>query len=309
MYQNSGVCVDAYDVTGQDKNMYYSQIQEIWELDFHGFKIPLFRCNSVDAIKGVVKDKYMFISVDLNHQGYKSEPFVLAKHVAQVFYVPETTNKRFKVVIPEKQWIVRVENPVDEEEFDQFDEIPPFITSMIKPRIPSANKAPYLQNDHNEKVMNFKKPRPHWKVAKWLCKICSMCENLTFIGYLCEICSMCENMAIWCLASISEVCVVSEVLCSVFDGYCTESSNVFSFWWRKRRHTLLTHVSHPKKRETRLYYARLLSQEKETRDMGARLPFRHVQRAAWEASRGAQAAFNLWSLLTSVCLKAGEHEF
>jgi hypothetical protein len=54
MYQNSGVCVDAYDVTGQDKNMYYGQIQEIWELDFHGFKIPLFCCKWVDAIKGIV---------------------------------------------------------------------------------------------------------------------------------------------------------------------------------------------------------------------------------------------------------------
>jgi hypothetical protein len=56
MYQNSGVCVDAYDITGQDKNMYYGQIQEIWELDFHGFKIPLFCCNWVDTIKGVVQD-------------------------------------------------------------------------------------------------------------------------------------------------------------------------------------------------------------------------------------------------------------
>jgi hypothetical protein len=44
-YQNSGVHVDAYDATGQDKNMYYGQIQEIWEFDFHGFKIPLFCCN------------------------------------------------------------------------------------------------------------------------------------------------------------------------------------------------------------------------------------------------------------------------
>jgi hypothetical protein len=26
MYQNSGVRVDAYDATGQDKSMYYSQI-------------------------------------------------------------------------------------------------------------------------------------------------------------------------------------------------------------------------------------------------------------------------------------------
>jgi hypothetical protein len=101
MYQNSGVHVDAYDVTGQDKNMYYGQIQGIWELGFHGFKIPLFRCNWVNAIKGVIQDKYGFISVDLNRQGYKLEPFVLAKHIAQVFYVVDTTNKGLKVVIPE----------------------------------------------------------------------------------------------------------------------------------------------------------------------------------------------------------------
>jgi hypothetical protein len=44
-YQNSGVHVDAYDVMGQDKNMYYDQIQEICELNFHGFKIPFFCCN------------------------------------------------------------------------------------------------------------------------------------------------------------------------------------------------------------------------------------------------------------------------
>jgi hypothetical protein len=139
--------------------MYYSQIQEIWELDFHRFKIPLFHCNWVDAIKSVVKDKYEFISIDLNHQGYKLEPFVLAKHVAQVFYVPDVINKRLKIVIPEKQWIIRVVNAVNEEKFDQFDEIFHFTTLMIKPRILSTNEAPYLHNDHHEKVKNFKKPR------------------------------------------------------------------------------------------------------------------------------------------------------
>jgi hypothetical protein len=166
MYQNDVVRGGAYDVTGQDKNMYYSQIQEIWELDFHGFKIPLFCCNWVDAIKGVVHDKYMFISIDLNHQGYKSEPFMLAKHVAQVFYVPNTTNKRLKVVIPRKRQIIGVENVIDEEEFDQFDEIPPFVTSMIKPTRPYANEDLYFRNDHHEKVKNFKKSRPQRKVAK-----------------------------------------------------------------------------------------------------------------------------------------------
>jgi hypothetical protein len=108
----------------------------------------------------------MFISIDLNHQGYKLESFVLAKHVAQVFYIPDTTNTRLKMIIPGKRRIVRVENAVDEEEFDQFDEIPPFTTSMIKPRIPSTNKAPYLCNDHHEKVKNFINPRPQQKVVK-----------------------------------------------------------------------------------------------------------------------------------------------
>jgi hypothetical protein len=106
------------------------------------------------------------------------EPFVVAKHIAQVFYVPDTTNKKLKVVIAGKRRIVRVKNVVDDEEFDQFREIPPFVTSMIKPRIPSANDAPYLHNDHHKKVKNFKKQRPQWKVAKLLCKICSMCENM-----------------------------------------------------------------------------------------------------------------------------------
>jgi hypothetical protein len=81
---------------------------------------------------------------------------MLEKYVAQVFYVLDTTNKRLKVVIPRKQWIIGVENVIDEEEFDQFVEIPHFITSMIKPRIPSANQAPYLCNDHHEKIKNFK---------------------------------------------------------------------------------------------------------------------------------------------------------
>jgi hypothetical protein len=178
---------------------------------------------------------------------------VLAKHVAQVFYVTNTTNKRLKVVIPRKRWIIRVKNVIDDEEFDQFDEIPPFVTWMVKPRIPSAKEAPYLRNDDHEKVKNFKKPRLQWKVAKWLCKICSLCENmvicvknwfylifvwnilnvwkyghlcenLTFIGHWCEICSMCKNIVIWCPGSASEVCVVSEALCSVSDEHYTESS-------------------------------------------------------------------------------------
>jgi hypothetical protein len=71
---------------------------------------------------------------------------VLAKYVAQVFYVSDTTNKKFKVVILEKQRIVGVENGIDEAEFDQFNEISYFVTSMMKPKIPSFNEAFYLHN-------------------------------------------------------------------------------------------------------------------------------------------------------------------
>jgi hypothetical protein len=88
---------------------------------------------------------------------------MLSKHIAQVFYVPYTTNKRLNLVIPRKQQIIRVENVVDGEEFDQFDEIPPFVTSVIKPRIQSTNEAPYLRNDHHEKIKNFKKPSRNGK--------------------------------------------------------------------------------------------------------------------------------------------------
>jgi hypothetical protein len=88
---------------------------------------------------------------------------VLPKHVAQVFYVPYTTNKRLKLVIPRKQQIIGVENVVNGEEFDQFDEIPPFVTSVIKPRIQSTNEGPYLCIDHHGKIKNFKKPSRNGK--------------------------------------------------------------------------------------------------------------------------------------------------
>jgi hypothetical protein len=76
---------------------------------------------------------------------------VSVKYVTQVFYVPDTTNKRLNVIISEKRQIVTVENAIYEEEFDQFVEIHPLITSMIKPTIPSANEAPYLHNYRHER--------------------------------------------------------------------------------------------------------------------------------------------------------------
>jgi len=46
VYQNSAVRVDAFDSKMQ-KIAYYGQIEEIWELLYAGFKVPVFRCRWV----------------------------------------------------------------------------------------------------------------------------------------------------------------------------------------------------------------------------------------------------------------------
>jgi hypothetical protein len=47
--------------------------------------------------------------------------------------------------------IVGIENVVEEEEYNHFDEIPSFDTSS-KPQLLGTNKTPYLQSDHSEKI-------------------------------------------------------------------------------------------------------------------------------------------------------------
>jgi hypothetical protein len=47
--------------------------------------------------------------------------------------------------------IVGVENVVEEEEYNQIDEIPSFDTSH-KPQLLGPNKTPYLRSDHSEKI-------------------------------------------------------------------------------------------------------------------------------------------------------------
>jgi hypothetical protein len=100
VYQNSGVCVwavvddshDDDDDTGIDT--YYGKIEEIWELDYIGLTVALFRCRWVTNGKRVVsKDKYGYVSVDLRVFGCKNEPFVFANDVEQVFYAPDLAKK------------------------------------------------------------------------------------------------------------------------------------------------------------------------------------------------------------------------
>jgi hypothetical protein len=90
----------------------------------------------------VSQDKYDYVSVSLRVFGYKNEPFVFTNGIEQVFYVPNLAKKNWSVVMPETK-TVGIENVVEEEGYNQFDEIPSFDTSY-KPQLLGANKTPYF---------------------------------------------------------------------------------------------------------------------------------------------------------------------
>nr|AAT58820.1 unknown protein [Oryza sativa Japonica Group] len=124
--QNSSVRIDAFqDQVGS--NTYYGRIEEIWELNYVKFKVPLFRCRWVNPRTGVKADKEGFTLVDLSKVGYADEPFVLAKQVEQIFYIKDHSNKKMHIVRDGKRRIVGIDNVVDEEEYNHNLHVRPHI--------------------------------------------------------------------------------------------------------------------------------------------------------------------------------------
>jgi hypothetical protein len=112
VYQNSGVRVQAVvndndDDDDMETDTYYGQIEDIWEVDYVGLKVALFRCRWVtNGKRAVSKDKYDYVSVDLWVFGYKNESFVFANDVEQVFYVPDLAKNNGFVVLPGKKGLL-----------------------------------------------------------------------------------------------------------------------------------------------------------------------------------------------------------
>ena len=167
--QNSGVRFDAATENGQ-KVTYYGYIEEIWELDYGpSFKVPLFRCKWFKLTGGGVKvdQQYGMTMVDFNNLGYLDEPFVLAKDVAQVFYVKDMSSKPRKrkdkktistscddpkrhIVLSGKRNIVGVEDKTDmSEDYNMFAEIPPFKVNTDPSIKLNDEDAPWIR--HNRK--------------------------------------------------------------------------------------------------------------------------------------------------------------
>ena len=149
------------------KDTYYGYIEEIWELDYGPtFKVPLFLCKWVKMTGGVQLDKtYGMTTVDLNNLGYRDEPFVLAKDVAQVFYVKDMCSKprkrknkptnasdepKLHIVLSGKRNIVGVEDKTDmSEDYNMFGEIPPFKVNTDPSIKLNDEDAPWIR--HNRK--------------------------------------------------------------------------------------------------------------------------------------------------------------
>lgn len=102
--QNSGVMVEA------DGKTYYGNLTNIYELDYYGeFKVVLFRCDWVDinSPRGLKVDTNGFTLVNFSrliHTGVllKDDPFVFSSQARQVFFVQDSKDKEWAVVIKTK---------------------------------------------------------------------------------------------------------------------------------------------------------------------------------------------------------------
>ncbi|CAL8174556.1 unnamed protein product [Prunus armeniaca] len=106
--QNSGVYLLAHTMqvaSAKDKNPilsnmgFYGVIQEIWDLDYQKFTIPIFRCDWIDSTSGLVVDELGFTLVDLSKIGHRNDQFVLASQVKQVFFVDDPMHHGWSVVL------------------------------------------------------------------------------------------------------------------------------------------------------------------------------------------------------------------
>ncbi|XP_074301607.1 uncharacterized protein LOC141633009 [Silene latifolia] len=154
--QNSGVTLlassEEYVGKGKDPvditRAYYGKNEDIWELEYVTFSVPLFRCKWVDCDKGVTVDDMGFILVNFNVVGHIHEPFILASQAKQVFYIEDPLDKRSFVVRYGKRHILGVDGVVDEEEYDQLDELPPI--SVKRRSVQDLSDESYLRQDHDE---------------------------------------------------------------------------------------------------------------------------------------------------------------
>ncbi|KAM6586702.1 hypothetical protein CsatA_009307 [Cannabis sativa] len=163
--QNSGIRIVAetmHFASAKDRNpvlgtmTYYGVIEEIWELNYFAFRIPLFKCSWVDNNVGVKTDELGFTLVDLSKRGSKNDPFIMPSQAAQVFYISDPANDKWSIVLstPERRFL---ETEEDEENadlcYDDFIVGQPIHEQLMGiDRNIEEDDAEYIRNDINEGI-------------------------------------------------------------------------------------------------------------------------------------------------------------
>ncbi|XP_056687991.1 uncharacterized protein [Spinacia oleracea] len=163
--QNSGVSLvvssreyasskDRYPVDAELS--YYGRVQDIWERKY-GTKLTvgLFWCKWADNNKRCVKrdDPCGFTHVDLGRLRETEEPFILVSQAKQIFYITDPADKKWSIVVPGKRNILGVGDVEDEDEYDAFDDTPPFTNTETEVTNNVDNDTNYMRSDHTEGIL------------------------------------------------------------------------------------------------------------------------------------------------------------
>lgn len=133
---------------------YFGVIEEIWELDYSKFKVPVFKCKWVNSNNGVQTDEFGYTLVDLDKVGYMDEPFIMAAHARQVFYVKDPSNNRWSVVLQRRSM-----HPSDEIDDSTLD-IDDTTFSTQRPSFTNDNEVDDVyatRYDHHEGILEDNK--------------------------------------------------------------------------------------------------------------------------------------------------------
>ena len=110
-------------VNEADKRVYYGTIEEIWELDYVKVKVALFRCAWI-PLRQVRINEYRKTCVNGTTMAYHADPFILASDATQIFFVEDPLHKNGHLAMLGKRRVLGVDDVADEDEYDEFDELP-----------------------------------------------------------------------------------------------------------------------------------------------------------------------------------------
>jgi len=109
------------------KERFYGRIEEIWELDYYGEKVPMFRVRWAKSVER--EDRYFTTMVIPEaakskaasaNVAAKNEPWVLATKVDQCFFITDPTKPSRVVVRRGKRNIIGMDGVANKQDFDQY---------------------------------------------------------------------------------------------------------------------------------------------------------------------------------------------